>query len=396
MAYATAVTRDPGITVWLLSTKYPDIDRKNIQEVGERIYICGNAEQKTGNNSFTERTSGKLFGKKTFRKFLENVDQFLDAIAEKKTVLVYPSINNFSDERELLRMIKSKGIPVFSERNELNVGKMLNYPFPKNLLKKLLFAIYYPFKYFDHYRQDKLVANYDGNIVISRNMEERIRRLNPNILRIPILADIKKFSSVNPERKEDHDLIHLGFTGYLTMKKDSIGELIRAVRILKNKYGIDNVRLNLYGTGYRDTLLKIYRLIDKLHLKENVVLHGQVPSEQIPEILSQQNILLLIRSDNLQTRFGFSTKLAEYMASGVPVLITSVSDNTTYVKDGENGFVSCSHKASDTAERLFEIISRKDYLDESIGKKARETALEHFDASKYSDMLINFFFQNSF
>ncbi len=391
MAYAGAVTQDPNLMVWLLSTKYPDIDEKNTQEVEERIYICGNVEKKTGEGSFAERTSGKLFGKKNFRGFLENVDQFLDGLEGDKTVLVYPSINNYSDEKELLNLLKGKGIPVFSERNELNTGKMLNYPFPKNPLKKLLFTIYYPFKYIDHYRQDQLVAEYDGNIAISRNMEERIQKLNPNLLRIPILADVKRFSQKNPVRI-DNELIQLGFTGYLTMKKDGIGELIKAIGILRDKYNIGNIRLNLYGTGYRDTLAKIRKLIDEKGVTENVVLHGQVPSESIPEILSQQDILLLTRPENLQTRFGFSTKLAEYMASGVPVLITSVSDNTLYVKDGENGFVSCSHKAADTAERLFEVISRKDYLDKSIGQRARATALQHFDAVNYSDQLIQFLF----
>ena len=212
MAYAGAVTQDPGTTVWMLSARYPDIDRNHCLALVERIFLCGQAEPSGRESSFTGRTSGKIFGKRSFRKFLGKVHTFLEETEGKKAVLVYPSINNYSDEKELLDLVKGEGIPVYSERNELNTGKMLNYPFPKNPFKKLLFALYFPFKYIDHYRQDRLVAGYDGNIAISKNMEERIRKRNPNLLRIPILADVGKFSSAKAMERSD-EFIELGFTG---------------------------------------------------------------------------------------------------------------------------------------------------------------------------------------
>lgn len=393
LSYARALTQTKDLTVYLLSTLYPEQFKEVQKEISPQIFICGKAAKADQNTSFAQRTTGKVFGKEEFNAFLSNVSSFIDEFMGNKSVLVYPSINNHANELELIKLVKSKNIRIISERNELNVGKMFNYPFPKNPVKKALFGLYYPFKYLDHYKRDKLVAKYDGNIAISTTMEKKIARVNNSLLRIPILANVQQFSDAKEAHKKSSD-INIGFTGYLTIKKDGIGELIEAISILQKKYAIDNVILNLYGTGYRDTLAKIKSLIKKYRLENKVILHGKVPSGDIPEILKRQDILILTRPVNLQTRYGFSTKLAEYMASGITVLTTDVSDNTLFIKDGENGFIAKSYKAEETAEKLAEIIKGKKYLDTTLRKKAQETAHNHFDGNKYATELLNFFFPN--
>ena len=110
---------------------------------------------------------------------------------------------------------------------------------------------------------------------------------------------------------------------------------------------------------------------------------------------AQQNILILARPQNLQTRFGFSTKLAEYMASGVAVLTTDVSDNLLFIKDGENGFIADSYKAEKVADKLFDIVNNKKYLDKKIIECANVTATKYFNSKKYKDKLARFLFSEN-
>ena len=391
LAYSKALTTDKNIDVYLVSTKYPVRLNETKEKLSGNIYLCGKKNDESGNSTFTKRTTDKIFGKAAFGKFLGNVSDLIDGMKGQKSVLVYPTINNYADELSLLRMIKMKGIPVYSERNELNIGKVLNNPFPKNPVKKILFGLYFPFKILDHYKQDRLVAQYDGNIVISTMLEKKVAGHNTNLIRIPILTEVEKFdTSIKKERR--NDLINLGFTGTLNNKKDGIDKLIKAISILNVSYGINNIRLNLYGRGYRDTIAKLKKQISELGLNDIVILHGKVSSNEIPYVLSQQDILILTRPTTLQTRYGFSTKLAEYMASGVSVLATDVSDNALYIKDGVNGFIIKSHKPGVTAKKLNEIISHGKYQDAEIRKNAKETARKYFNGNNYSAELINFLF----
>ena len=392
LAYAKALTLEKDTEVYLLSDVYPDDFKESLKEIAPKIYLAGKKRDSGDQSNFTKRTAGKVFGKKAFNQFLENVSHFLDGFEGEKAVLVYPSIHSYSYEKELIKRIRSKSIKVFSERNELNIGKVLNSPFPKNPVKKIVFGLYYPFKYYDHYLQDKLVSQYDGNIVISKTMENHVAKQNGNLIRIPILADVAQFEVLPKTKKQDESLINIGFTGTINNKKDGINELIDAIAILDKKHGIQNVQLNLYGSGYRDVIAKLKKQISDLSLSERVILHGKVASSEIPGIMVEQDILVLTRPDSLQARYGFSTKLAEYMASGVVVLATDVSDNALFIEDGVNGFIAKSHVAQETASKLAEIISKKEYSNSEIKKKGRATASEYFQSEKYADELSNFLF----
>ena len=378
MEYARALTRKENITVHILSTLHGIDFAKAKKKAGHNIYILGE-EQK---------------GKKTdFQSFLTALSAYIDSCPGEKSVFVYPSIHGYRHEKKLVKMIKDKGINVFSERNELSLGIALNYPFPKNILKKILFLLYYPIFLLNHYLEDSLVSMYDGHIVISTRMKKRLTGRNDNLLLIPILADTEKFKSLSRKVKTS-DRVEIGFTGYLTFKKDGLNELIRSVYLLEKEYDITNVTLNLYGSGYHGTVSRINKLIHSLGLDDRVILHGEVNSGQIPDILRSQDILILTRPSNLQTEHGFSTKLAEYMASGTPVLTTAVSDAGVYIRDNFNGFIIPDHKAETAAGRLKTIISGKEYLNEKIGIEAMKTAEEHFNATKYADQISHFLLPN--
>ena len=83
--------------------------------------------------------------------------------------------------------------------------------------------------------------------------------------------------------------------------------------------------------------------------------------------------------------------LASYMASGSPVLVSDVSDNGMYIKDGLNGFIIPPNDRPALQNKLQEIMNRRAELAD-IGKRGRETALEHFHYARYGKVLSDFLF----
>lgn len=390
--YLKLLKLDKDVRIYLLSTREPFALSETKKELFENVYYCGSSNR---GNMATKETKGKLFKKYNKRinhkNFTENVVKFILDFEGQKAVFIYPTINNFKDELYLVKALKNAGLKVFSERNEINIGRILNLTFPKNLVKRGLYGLYYPLMLWDYYLQDKIVKHYDGNIVISSAMEEKVKKLNKNLIRIPILADINRFHDIAVFRN-DKELIKIGYTGSITFKRDAIGELVRAINLLVHHHKINNIQLNLYGSGPQDTMTQVALLVEKLGLTKHVVLHGNIPFKDIPKALKEQDILILARPLNIQTKYGLSTKFAEYMASGVPVVATDVSDNSLFIKDNVNGFILEDNRAETTAARLNEIISQKKYLDSTIGRNAYETAKEYFSGSRYTEQFVQFLF----
>jgi len=103
-------------------------------------------------------------------------------------------------------------------------------------------------------------------------------------------------------------------------------------------------------------------------------------------------LLIIPRPLNLQTKYGFSTKLSEYLISGVPVLVTNVSDNSLYIKDGYNGFIVEPGNYKKMGEKILYVISNYNKLKKTISMNAYQTAKEYFNYSNYSKDIFNFIF----
>lgn len=164
-----------------------------------------------------------------------------------------------------------------------------------------------------------------------------------------------------------------------------------ALSRLKSKY--KNFELHLYGPINKDTKkLLLNDIPEKFGIKDNVFYHGFVDQKNIINEMRKYNLLILPRPLNMQTHFGFSTKLSEYMVSGVPVLVTDVSDNGLYIKDGYNGFIVKPGDAKIMANKILYIIDKYKQLVELIGMNALVTAKNNFFYANYSKSLVEFLF----
>lgn len=87
-------------------------------------------------------------------------------------------------------------------------------------------------------------------------------------------------------------------------------------------------------------------------LGERLSVLDPVPYEEIPGLLARADVLTVPRPDCRSARFGFPSKLPEYLALGRAVVVTDVGDQPRVVRDGENGLVVPAGNAAALAAAL--------------------------------------------
>lgn len=138
------------------------------------------------------------------------------------------------------------------------------------------------------------------------------------------------------------------------------------------------IRLLIIGSG--EAKAELENLTNELGLSERIIFYGQQPHEKVMEILSKAGIGLALYSGRLSWNYyGDSMKAREYMASGLPVLITDVVSTADDVRNNLCGKVIKLEKKS------FKNAVREILQDDALYAKMRKNAIEtakKFDMKK--------------
>jgi glycosyltransferase involved in cell wall biosynthesis len=106
------------------------------------------------------------------------------------------------------------------------------------------------------------------------------------------------------------------------------------------------------------------------------------------EDLLQFNIGVMPLPDDAWTRGKCGFKALQYMALGIPAVVSPVAVNMEIVKEGENGFLCQTPQA--WKQRLTELLQDAD-LREKLGKKARQTIVERYSVQANCRNFLNLF-----
>jgi glycosyltransferase involved in cell wall biosynthesis len=83
--------------------------------------------------------------------------------------------------------------------------------------------------------------------------------------------------------------------------------------------------------------------------------------------------------DSVWSPYKFFFKTVQYMSLGIPVVASAVGSNTEIIQDGENGFLAKTE--AEWVEKI-KILLEDATLRQSMGEKARKTAVAQFDIEK--------------
>ena len=124
----------------------------------------------------------------------------------------------------------------------------------------------------------------------------------------------------------------ISYCGYISEFKDGVSVLINAFAKAHAKH--PNYNLQIIGPfADKETEHKLYALVESLGVKNSVVFTGPVAADTMPARLKSSKILALARPDNIQAKYGFATKIGEYLMTGRPAVLTKVGAVEDFLND---------------------------------------------------------------
>lgn len=200
--------------------------------------------------------------------------------------------------------------------------------------------------------------------------------------------------TVDPSRfvglkKEDTAEKYIAYCGAVSNYKDGVDVLIKSFAIVAKQ--IPDIKLYIIGGfPFKKDKEEDYALVESLGLDERIVFTGPIPREQMPQTLKNAEALVLARPDNIQAKYGFPTKLGEYLLTGNPVVVTRVGDIPQFLKDGESAYIAEPGNVEEIAQKMIEAVSSPDA--KVIGQNGAEVAMREFNSETESKKIIKFIY----
>ena len=206
---------------------------------------------------------------------------------------------------------------------------------------------------------------------------------------VPSTVDTERFSS---SFNAPLPYQYIMYCGSLTILKDGVNILIESFAKIANNYpGINLVIVGRADCNEDDIIFK--NMVKTLNIENRVIFTGKLPRTDIPAYLCNARILALARPDSLIADAGFPSKLTEYLATGIPVVVTAVGEIPLYLKDNENAFL-CEPGSSDAfAENLEFVLGNYEFA-EQVGKRGKELTATIFNYNFQAKRMIDFIANN--
>jgi glycosyltransferase involved in cell wall biosynthesis len=172
----------------------------------------------------------------------------------------------------------------------------------------------------------------------AEHMRNTMMKLGVDDRRIKIIyfgTDTNKFHSGEPCRSLRKKLGIFDSPMIISLRSlESVYDvetLIKAIALVKRE--VPGAKCVIGGKGSQEEYLKT--LAKSNGVAESTLFVGQISNDELPIYLRSSDIYV---STSLSDA-GLSASTAEAMASGLPVVITDFGENSTWVKDGESGFI---------------------------------------------------------
>ncbi len=304
-------------------------------------------------------------------KYLNYLSYFNYLLQLRKELRPGDKIYIYSLNDIVRRMVFKEGVKVYYEITESPEVSLATTELCKPTLKKHI----------------AFCKRLTGLFVISEQLRQYYINKGVDRSKIHVInmtVDHSRFNGLKSSANTDN---YIAYCGTASNNKDGVDQLIKAFSRVAEQ--IPDVLLYIIGetpneqdsSGNKD-------LVQQLHLNDKIVFTGILASEKLPQILKDAHVLALARPDNKQAKYGFPTKLGEYLLTGNPVVVTSVGDIPLFLKDGINAMVAPPDNPDLFAEKVMWLF-RHPEESKRIGEKGKETALKSFNALTESKKMMD-------
>lgn len=216
-----------------------------------------------------------------------------------------------------------------------------------------------------------LLRRQSAVITVQRRVQTYVRRLAGRTLvwEIPNPVDCNRLTRANPSTPVN-GVVQILFVGAL-VKQKGVLDLLEAVRL--NKVALENARVLIVGAG--DLFEVCQRQIDANGLGSLVELKGFVDDPTKEKLLEEGQVFCLPSHSE-----GMPISVLEAMASGLPVVATTVGGIPLAVQNGTHGWLVAPGDVSGLGRCLVHLV-RNQEVRAMMGRNGFEYVRQHFDIS---------------
>jgi len=189
-------------------------------------------------------------------------------------------------------------------------------------------------------------------------------------------VDINKFQPAADKRKVKAELgfnpddLAIVSVGRLYARK-GLFTLIESMPAVTKRFS--NAKFIISGKGQSDEMHKLIAHAEKLGVKDNIVFTGYYPDKKLPKLYQAADV------------FAFSTfyehhpfAVLEALATGLPVVTTTVGGIPETIESGKNGFLVEPFNPKQFSDRILYLLEHPVEAEE-MGAKARKTVEQQLD-----------------
>jgi glycosyltransferase involved in cell wall biosynthesis len=215
--------------------------------------------------------------------------------------------------------------------------------------------------------------------------ESELNIIKPSVV-VRMTVDTDRFDQIPEKTVVTEQRITL--VGDILGEKDGVSNLLDSMKKISKEF--PQIKLILVGNISNERLFRNRQLqVAEFGIEDNVEFLGVKNKEEIVKILFNSTLLVLPRPSSTQADGGFPTKLGEYLASGVPTVITRTGEIPMYLKDNLNSFLVEPDNSELFAERVIFALKNIE-LAKIIGLNGRNVAYNTFSYKVQGRILDDF------
>jgi glycosyltransferase involved in cell wall biosynthesis len=260
----------------------------------------------------------------------------------------------------------------FFERQFARKAKMI-FDFDDSIWVQNVSAGNKMFSFFKNAEKTKdIIAKADLVFAGNNYLAGFARQFNENVVIVPTTIDTEIYKPILKNAKEK---ICIGWSGSITTI-EHMETKMQALKAIKNKYG-NKVYFKIIGDGrYYNEDLKT----QGLPWKKETEIHD----------MAEFDIGIMPLPDTEWAKGKCGLKGLQYMALGVPTIMSPVGVNSEIIQDGENGFLADSDE--EWVNKLSLLIESFE-LRRKIGNTGRKTVEEKYSIHTNSKLYLRYFDQ---
>lgn len=272
-------------------------------------------------------------------------------------------------------------LPYLSKLTKTKIVLEYNeYPFvtaTESFFKKVKLFVFYKFT----------VPLYNGFIVISDALYADLQKSKSSksfIIKTPVLCgnfDLE-IGDETPPYPEPY-IIH---AGSMRDDKDGILSSLKAFSIAKKK--VNNLLYVLAGDLNKSKDKKqIEGLILAQNLSQSVIFVGHKVKDELSYLYRHASMAIINKPHNVQNVYGFNTKISEYTAYKIAMILSKVGENVVYFKNDYNALIVEPNNIEEIAAGIIYLMNNP-LKRQELANNAFKLTLKEFNPKYNATILI--------